>query len=213
VFSGLIQYRGIVVSLDALANGGATLKIRCEGVRRERPEPKDSIAIDGVCLTATAIEADTITFDVIPETLACSTLAERTIGDVVNVEYALRVGDRIGGHLIYGHVDAAARVLQRTSEGQGERMRIEAPAAIAPMIARKGFVAVDGVSLTVAAAGAGWFEVALIPETLARTTLGSHAPRSRVNVEVDPLARYAFSACHPEPFDSLRSLRTGFVEG
>jgi riboflavin synthase alpha subunit len=193
VFSGLIQYRGTVIALHPSPAGGATLKVRCEGVAREHPEAKDSVAIDGVCLTATAIDGDEVAFDVIPETLACSTLVERQIGDVVNVEYAVRLGDRLGGHLVYGHVDAAARVLARVPEGQGERMRIEA-AALAPMIASKGFIAIDGVSLTVAAAHAGWFEVALIPETLARTTLAWRRPGTRVNVEIDPLARYAYHA-------------------
>jgi riboflavin synthase len=194
VFSGLIHYRGSVVGLDALPGGGATLRVRCEGVERERPEPKDSIAIDGVCLTATAIDDGVVAFDVIPETLACSSLGDRAIGDSVNVEYALRVGERIGGHFVYGHVDSAARVLERMRDGQGERMQIEMPALLAPMIAPKAFIAVDGVSLTVAAAHADWFEVALIPETIARTTLGSRVRGSRVNLEVDPLARYAYHA-------------------
>lgn len=191
MFSGLIGYRGAVVALDADAHGGATLAVRCEGARAERVEPKDSIAIDGVCLTATAIDGEVVSFDVVPETLACSTLGERTAGELVNVEYALRVGDRLGGHLVYGHVDAAPRVLLRTPEGQGERLRIETPVQLASMIANKGFVALDGVSVTVAAAGPLWFEVALIPETLTRTTLGARVPGSRVNLEVDPLARYA----------------------
>jgi len=165
--------------------------VRCEGTAQERPEPKDSIAVDGVCLTATAVRRDVVTFDVIPETLARSTLGERNAGDLVNLEYALRLGDRLGGHMVYGHVDTVAAVLERAREGQGERVRIELPAALSGMIASKGFVAVDGVSLTVAAAGPDWFEVALIPETLARTTLGSRVAGSRVNLEVDPVARYA----------------------
>jgi riboflavin synthase len=190
VFSGLIAYRGRVSAIEALPAGGALLKVRCEGVARERPTPKDSIAIDGVCLTATAIDGDVVSFDIIPETLACSTLGDRSMGDFVNLEYALRLGERLGGHLVYGHIDATARVLDRGGEGQGERMRIEAASSLAPMIATKGFIAVDGVSLTVAAVEEGWFEVALIPETLARTTLGSRAPGSRVNLEVDSVARY-----------------------
>ncbi len=194
MFSGIIAYRGTVVVYEPRAGGGATLKVRCDGIAHERPETKDSIAIDGVCLTATAIDGEVVTFDVVPETLACSTLGERATGDCVNVEYALRLNDRIGGHMVYGHVDVAARVLDRTREGSGERMRIERPQSLAALIAPKGFVAVDGVSLTVAAANGESFEVALIPETLARTTLGSRSPGSSVNLEADPLARYAANA-------------------
>lgn len=194
MFSGLIQYRGNVLRSDAVSSGGLRLTVRCEGVEREQPEPKDSIAIDGVCLTATAVEDEIVTFDVIPETLACSTLGERVAGDRVNVEYALRLGERVGGHLVYGHIDTAARVIARLAEGQGERMRIERPSRLAAMIVPKSFVAVDGVSLTVAATGRDFFEIALIPETLARTTLGARPAGTRVNLEVDPLARYAAQA-------------------
>ncbi|MBV8344587.1 MAG: riboflavin synthase [Candidatus Eremiobacteraeota bacterium] len=190
MFSGLIAYRGAVVALEGHPHGGATLAVRCEGAQAERAAAKDSIAIDGVCLTATAVDGEIVSFDVVPETLARSTLGERVSGEMVNVEYSLRVGDRLGGHLVYGHVDAAARILLRTSEGNGERLRLETPASLGSMIAPKGFVALDGVSITVAAAGREWFEVALIPETLARTTLGARLPGSRVNLEIDPLARY-----------------------
>lgn len=161
----------------------------------------DSIAINGVCLTATELAADAILFDVIPETLKCSALGDCAAGDIVNVEYALRIGDRLGGHFVYGHVDAAAPVLERSPEGQGERVRIETPPSLAPLIAAKGFLAVDGVSLTVARTRDGWFEIALIPETLARTTLAARPAGSRVNLEADPLARYALAACHPEPVE------------
>jgi riboflavin synthase len=199
MFSGLIRYRGTVLRpFDKLRagraqddkGGGVQLVVRCEGVESERPQAGDSIAVDGVCLTATALDGDAVAFDVIPETLACSTLAERKPGDIVNLEYALRLGDRLGGHFVYGHVDAAALVLARAPEGQGERLRIESPASMAPMIAPKAFIAVDGASLTVAAVGDGWFEIALIPETLERTTLGLRVPGTRVNLEVDPIARY-----------------------
>jgi riboflavin synthase len=195
MFNGLIRYRGNVVEGRQGKDDkrGATLVVRCEGVELERPLPGDSIAIDGVCLTATALDRDAVSFDVVPETLACSTLGEFEVGDAVNVEYALRVGDRVGGHFVYGHVDAAALVLSRIPEGQGERMRVESPPAIATMIAPKAFIAVDGVSVTVAATGDGWFEVALIPETIERTTLRARAPGSRVNLEVDPIARYISS--------------------
>lgn len=194
MFSGLIGYSGELVSAEREDGGGMRLRIRCDGVKRERPEVKDSIAVDGVCLTATKIDGKTVSFDVIPETLARTTLGLRNPGDVVNVEYSLRVGDRMGGHFVYGHVDATAEVLLRTPEGQGERVRIERPALLAPMIAEKAFIAIDGVSLTVAAVGDGWFDIALIPETLERTTLGRRSAGSRVNLEVDPLARYVVEA-------------------
>jgi riboflavin synthase len=193
MFSGLIGYRGEILTIEP-ADGGVRLWLRCQGVKRERPEPKDSIAVDGVCLTATQIDGKAIAFDVIPETLARTTLGRREPGDVVNVEYSLRVGDRMGGHFVYGHVDASAEVLARTQEGQGERVRIERPASLAAMIAEKAFIAIDGVSLTVAAVGDDWFEIALIPETLERTTLGNRPVGERVNLEVDPLARYVAEA-------------------
>jgi riboflavin synthase len=194
MFSGQILYRGLVMKgpSTTLRTGSVDgrLVVRCEGVQSEHPQLGDSIAIDGVCLTATAIDGEAVSFDVVPETLACSTLGDRVAGDVVNVEYSLRVGDRLGGHFVYGHVDAAARVLTRTSEGQGERLRVESPPSLAKMIAPKAFVALDGVSLTVAATGTGWFEIALIPETIERTTLRARPPGSLVNLEVDPIARY-----------------------
>lgn len=193
MFGGLIAYRGEVVSAEPSENGGITLRVRCDGTKQEKPGVKDSIAVDGVCLTVTSKKGKLLSFDVIPETLARSTLGERCKGDRVNVEYALRAGDRIGGHYVYGHVDASAKVIARTPEGQGERVRFERPAALAPMLVEKAFVAIDGVSLTIAAARDDWFEIALIPETLARTTLGARPPGSRINVEVDPIARYVLA--------------------
>ena len=193
MFSGLIAYRGRVDAIEMLPGGGATLVIESEGVASEKPEIKDSIAINGVCLTATSIDGDRIRFDVIPETLERSNLGSLGPGDGVNLEYSLRIGDRMGGHFVYGHVDARARVLSRTAEGQGERVRIERPPQLARMIVDKAFIAVDGISLTVAGTGDGWFELALIPETLARTTLAHRPAGSSVNIEVDPMARYAAS--------------------
>lgn len=192
MFSGLIVYRGTVVSNEAAPTGGRTLVLDANAAREEDAGVGDSIAVNGVCLTVTAIHHDRLTFDVVPETIERSTLGTLHSGDVVNLEYSLRVGDRMGGHFVYGHVDATAAVLARTPEGQGERIRIERPVQLAPMIAEKAFMTIDGVSLTVAAIGDGWFEIALIPETLARTTLGARAAGSRVNLEIDPLARYAY---------------------
>jgi riboflavin synthase len=194
MFSGLIAYNGVVESTDTLSQGGARLRVRCEANAVERPEPKDSIAIDGVCLTATRVDHDVLTFDVVPETLKRSTLGGLRADDLVNVEFSLRLGERMGGHFVYGHVDATVRVVARDTEGQGVRMRFERPTRLARMLLEKAFVAVDGVSLTIAAVGADWFELALIPETLARTTLGRRTAGDRVNLEVDPIARYAAGA-------------------
>lgn len=191
MFSGLIGYRGTVQNASHVQGGGVRLRIRCEGASDEEAEPKDSIAINGVCLTAVTVDHNVVEFDVVPETLDRSTLGELREGDTVNVEYSLRVGDRMGGHFVYGHVDAAGEVLSVTREGQGMRMRIASPENIRGFICEKGFISVDGVSVTIAAAGNDWFELALIPETLARTTLGARSAGDRVNLEADPLARYA----------------------
>lgn len=194
MFSGLIGYNGTVVSNDALPQGGARLRVRAQGAHEQHPQVKDSIAIDGVCLTATTIAGDEIAFDVVPETLDRSTLGALRPGDGVNLEYSLRFGDRMGGHFVYGHVDATTNILTRVPEGQGVRLRIERPAQLAIMLVEKAFVAVDGVSVTIATVGDDWFELALIPETLSRTTLGRRNPGDRLNLEVDPLARYAAAA-------------------
>ncbi len=174
-----------------IEGGGVHLRVRCEGAFDDDTEPKDSIAINGVCLTATSVEHNTIAFDVVPETLARSTLGDLREGEKVNVEYSLRMGDKMGGHFVYGHVDDAGEVLSVQREGQGARMRIALPQRLRPFVCEKAFVSVDGVSVTVAAAGADWFELALIPETLARTTLGERKAGTRVNLEADPIARYA----------------------
>jgi len=194
MFSGLIGFTGLVETARALEAGGTTLRIRCQDAEAQATQPGDSIAINGVCLTATRLDGDNVEFDVIPETLARSTLGELQTGDLVNVEYSLRLGDRMGGHFVYGHVDATGNVLSRVAEGQGERVRIAVPENLAPMTCEKAFVAVDGVSVTVAANARDWFEIALIPETLARTTLGSRPAGARVNIEVDPIARYTAAA-------------------
>lgn len=194
MFSGLIGYTGTVQRLTPLENGGMQLRLRCENASEEEVEPKDSIAVNGVCLTATDVDHNIVNFDVVPETLARSNLGALREGETVNLEYSLRLGDRMGGHFVYGHVDATGRVLSRTAEGQGERMRIELPAQLQRFVCEKAFISVDGVSVTVAATGEDWFELALIPETLQRTTLGRRAPGDAVNLEVDPLARYAVEA-------------------
>ena len=194
MFSGLVAYQGHVTSVQHLPGGGVTLRVTCAPAVTEGVEIKDSICVNGVCLTATAVDHDEITFDVIPETLARSTLGSLANGDAVNVELSMRLGDRMGGHFVYGHVDCAATVTGLVREGQGMRMNIELPQALVRYICEKGYVSVDGVSLTIARVAAGQFELALIPETLDRTTLGARRIGDKVNLEIDPIARYA-AAC------------------
>lgn len=193
MFSGLIAHRGIVVRNDD-ARGGRTLAIAMPGAVHEGIAPKDSIAIDGVCLTATRIDGDAVVFDVVPETIGRSTLGELSPGTGVNVELSLRIGERMGGHFVYGHVDATATIARKVPEGQGFRLFVSTPSAIARYIVEKGYVAVDGVSLTIAGVHPGEFAIALIPETAERTTLGRKGAGDRVNLEIDPIARYALAA-------------------
>ncbi|MBV9278319.1 MAG: riboflavin synthase [Candidatus Eremiobacteraeota bacterium] len=193
MFSGLIEHRGTVARSETLPNGGMTLFISAPEIVSSI-EPKDSICVNGVCLTAADVNRDAIRFDVVPETLARSTLGGLQKGERINLELALRVGDRIGGHFVYGHVDGTARIVERRDEGQGARLVVERPSQIARFICNKGFIALDGVSFTVAAVAPAQFEVVVIPETLRRTTLGERQTGELLNVEVDPLARYAIAA-------------------
>jgi riboflavin synthase len=194
VFSGLIAHAGRVAFVEGEAARGLILAVESPGAIAEGVAVGDSIAIDGVCLTVVGYDALVMRFDVVPETVARTDLGDLRAGERVNVELSLRLGDRLGGHLVYGHVDANAPILGKAAEGQGYRLRVALPAALAPFIVEKGYVAVDGVSLTVAAVEPGAFAIALIPETVRRTTLGTKDVGARVNLEVDPVARYARGA-------------------
>jgi riboflavin synthase len=149
-------------------------------------EVGDSVAIDGVCLTVVEADDGRLAFDVVPETLA----RVKGFGDRVNVEPALRAGDPLGGHQVQGHVDGVGRVAWVEPEAEGVRVRVEAAPDVLRYCVEKGSITVDGVSLTVAAVDESGFEVALIPHTLAVTTLSELAPGSAVNLEVDVLAKY-----------------------
>jgi len=194
MFSGLIAHLGRVASLRGDLRNGMVLTVEAPGAIAEGVAEKDSIAINGVCLTVIAHDARTMTFDVVPESIIRAGFADLHEGDPVNVELSLRVGDRLGGHLVYGHVDANAAIAGKPVEGQGHRLAIELPGAVERFIVEKGFVAIDGVSLTVASVTPGYFTIALIPETARRTTLGTKGVGARVNIEVDPVARYALAA-------------------
>jgi riboflavin synthase len=189
MFTGLVSDMGVVERILP-RQGGARLTLRPALTRVDELALGESVACSGVCLTVVERGGGLASFDAVPETLARTTIGGWRSGSRVNLERALALGDRLGGHLVQGHVDAVGEVISRAAEGQGARLAISLPAAIAPLVAEKGSIAVDGVSLTVAAAGRDRFEVALIPETLARTTLGDARPGTRVNLEADVVARH-----------------------
>jgi riboflavin synthase len=188
VFSGLIVALGEVRDVRR-QGGGARLELVCT-LPGEPVAEGESIAVQGVCLTVVAPNPHGFSADLSPETLSRTTLGAVRKGNPVNLERSLRLDGRLGGHLVMGHVDATTRVAAVRPGQEYRTVRFALPGAIAPEIAEKGSVAVDGVSLTISALGEGWFEVALIPTTLAATTLGSLRPGQEVNLETDVLAKY-----------------------
>jgi riboflavin synthase len=189
MFTGLISDMGEVERLEPRA-GGARITIRPTSLPVDELDHGESVACNGACLTVVERGGGRMTFDAVPETLARTTLGAWKQGTRVNLERALRLSDRLGGHLVQGHVDGVGKVLARVTEGLGARLTVSLPPGIAPLVAEKGSIAIDGVSLTVARAGRDRFEVALIPETLSRTTLGAAAPGTQVNLEADIVARH-----------------------
>ena len=189
MFTGLIETVGTVRHL-ARSGGGAQLEIDTSWPDNLPPMKGDSIAVNGACLTALDPTADAFAADLSPETLDRTLLDQLRPGNTVNLERALKLGDRIGGHLVQGHVDAQIRLVAIHHEGSFQRWRLSLPAEHAREIASKGSVALHGVSLTVASLGPDWFEVALIPETLGATTLGGLAVGARLHLETDVLAKY-----------------------
>lgn len=194
MFSGLIAHDGRVASIEGDARRGMTLVVEAPEAVTDGVALGDSVAVNGVCLTVVASDARTMRFDVVPETVVRTGFDTLRPGDRLNVELSLRVGDRLGGHFVYGHVDGNASILAKEPEGQGFRLHVVLPDALAAFIVEKGYVAVDGVSLTVASVTHDHFTIALIPETARRTTLGTKGPGDRVNLEIDPIARYAQGA-------------------
>lgn len=189
MFTGLVQAVGRVASTDA-GPRGVRLVIDPQGWDH-RPAPGDSLAVSGVCLTlAEAVSADGHwCFDVIPETLAKTTLGALPPGDAVNLEHAATPMTLLGGHVVQGHVDGVGKVESVVTQGEW-RVRIRPPTDLLPYLVPKGSICMDGVSLTIAALEPhAWFEVALIPVTLAKTTLGSLGAEARVNLEADAMAK------------------------
>jgi riboflavin synthase alpha subunit len=188
VFTGIVRERGRVAAVEGGA-GGVRLTVEAPATAAT-VAPGDSVALAGVCLTAVAVPNGRIVFEAVPETLRRSTLGRLTTGDDLNVEPALRAGEPLGGHYVQGHVDAIGRVRAVEPEGDGARIWIEAPAEVLRYCVEKGSVTVDGVSLTVADLADDAFSVALVPHTLAVTTLGALTSGDAVNLEADVLAKY-----------------------
>jgi riboflavin synthase len=192
VFTGIVEELGEVVGMD-LTGDSARIRVRGPLVTGDAARG-DSIAINGVCLTVTSTTDGEFSADVMGETLDRSSLGTLGEGAVVNLERPMRPDGRLGGHIVQGHVDGTGTILTRQPAGASETVRISIPAALARYVVLKGSVAVDGISLTVSALGddaaGAWFEVSLIPETLARTTLGRRRPSEIVNIEVDMIAKY-----------------------
>jgi riboflavin synthase len=187
VFTGLVADLGTVTAVDSTAGG---VRLAVETALAPEIAEGDSVAVNGVCLTATAIAEGRFTADVMHETLRRSSLAEVAEGAPVNLELPLRASDRLGGHVVQGHVDGLGTIRAIEEDGFSRVVEIAAPAETLRYVVEKGSIAVDGISLTVASVTADTFTVALIPETLERTNLGAAAPGQPVNLEVDVLAKY-----------------------
>ncbi len=189
MFTGIIQGVGTVRSIEP-RGGDVTIAFDTGKVPLDEVEIGGSIAVNGVCLTATRREPRMFTADVSRETLSLTTLGEWAPGSQVNIEKALQAGQSLGGHYVTGHVDGVGTVISRHDDARSVRVEFEVPQELARYVARKGSVCVDGVSLTVNGAAANRFDVNLVPHTLAMTILGGYRPGSRVNLEVDIIARY-----------------------
>lgn len=189
MFTGIIQAVGSIRRRDPKGED-MRMVIEVGGLDLSRANIGDSIAVNGVCLTAVALSADSFEADVSGETLARSTLGALREGDRVNLEAALTLATPLGGHLVSGHVDGLGEVVERRPDGRSERFRIRAPDALARYIAEKGSICVDGVSLTVNKVDGAVFDVNIVPHTLSATTIGEFQPGRQVNLEVDIIARY-----------------------
>lgn len=187
MFTGIVRELGRVEAVESSADG-ARLRVRAE-LASELGEG-DSVAINGACLTATTATDDAFEADAMHQTLELTTLGDLEPGSSVNLELPLRASDRLGGHVVQGHVDSTATVAAISEDGFAHRLRVELPEDLRPYVVEHGSIAIEGVSLTVASLDDPLLDVSLIPETLERTTLGRLAPGDRVNVECDVIARY-----------------------
>ena len=182
MFTGIVQGLGTIKSIEE-GNGITTFSIACPDTQNLAIGA--SVAIDGVCLTATSIKDKLVTFDVIPETLERTTLGERVVDDEVNIERSLRYGDEVGGHLLSGHIIGRGLFTYSQKVGEGAQLKIKAPPSIQKYIQTKGYIGIDGISLTLGEVHENEFDLHIIPETLRLTTLGSKQVGDAVNIEID----------------------------
>jgi riboflavin synthase len=187
MFTGLIQDVGTVDSLDSTGDGA---RLRIATSLAGGIEPGDSIAVSGVCLTATTVDGDGFETEAMNQTLDVTALGGVGAGARVNLEPAMRASDRLGGHIVQGHVDGVGEVASVSEDGFAKRLRVTLDRDLLRYVIDKGSIALDGVSLTVSALGEDWLEVSLIPETLERTNLGEAAPERKLNVECDVIAKH-----------------------
>ncbi|MBE9550022.1 MAG: riboflavin synthase [Proteobacteria bacterium] len=197
MFTGIITAIGKIESVEALSKHSEDRRLRVfvdKGLDLDATAIGDSIAVSGVCLTVTRIEGQVFQVDVSNESLACTTLGDKQAGDAVNLEAALKAGDPLGGHLVSGHVDTVGQLLQTSADDSSTRMVFSLPVALAALVAAKGSITIEGVSLTVNSVESSGpeetFSVNLIPHTLEQTSLGQLMPGDKVNLEIDILARY-----------------------
>ena len=189
MFTGIVRERGRVAAAELNGDG---LRLRVEAPETaSTAAPGDSVSVSGVCLTVTAATNGSLAFDAVPETIARTNLGRLAAGSRVNLEPALRAGEPLGGHFVQGHVDGTARVERLEPEGAGARLTLALPPDLLRYCVEKGSIALDGVSLTIAALRNDGIEIALVPFTLEHTTLAAAASGDELNVEVDLLAKYA----------------------
>jgi riboflavin synthase len=190
VFTGLVEDVGRIAAIHPIAQGGAQLTVATRFAGDDLGHGS-SIAVDGACLTVVGREMDTFTSDVSVETLERTTLGRRKPGDAVNLERPLALGERLGGHLVLGHVDGVGRIRSREPAGDAQRFVVELPRSLMPLVVEKGSLALDGISLTVnEIVGADAVSLMIIPETLRATTWGGRKPGDPVNVEADILGKH-----------------------
>lgn len=189
MFTGIVQVTGTLVRTE-VRGGDVRLLVAAPGLDLADVARGDSVSVSGCCLTVVAIEHGTLAFDVSNESLSLTTLGALREDDAVNLELALRLSDRLGGHLVSGHVDGVGKIVAIEPDARSQRWTIQAPSALARYIAPKGSICVDGVSLTVNAVDGDHFEVNLIPHTVAVTAFRDRRGGDRVNLEIDLLARY-----------------------